>query len=89
MNELPEKFGKENIVDGKINWRGWVYYPNDLPDHVKFLLDRMAESTELAPDIRGSDDLEKFDCFKRLALSKGLITNEEWGEIERSKHKAV
>ena len=89
MDESFGKFEKTDIVDGKINWRVWVPKPERLPDDVKTLLDRMAEFIELASDIKGGDDLEKFDNFKKLALSRGLITREEWFDVERSKHSAV
>lgn len=85
-SQLP---GSENIVNGKINWRGWVLYPNDLPEHVRSILDTMAEFTELTPDIKGEDDLEKFDVFTRLASAKGLITKEEYEDIQGWKYKSV
>ncbi|HEY9584373.1 MAG TPA: hypothetical protein VJI33_02230 [Candidatus Paceibacterota bacterium] len=79
----------ETILDGKINWRGWVPYPKGFSDDRQSLLDKVAEFTELAPEIHGSDDLEKFDVFTRIALSKGLINKEEYLDIQRSKHKAA
>ena len=45
--------------------------------------------TDLAKEITGSDDLEKFDSFTRIAMTKGLITREEYLDIENSKHAAA
>lgn len=89
FKRFPKEFQKETIVGGKINWRGWVPYPKEFPEETQSLLDKMAEFTELAPEIHGSDDLEKFDIWTRIAYAKGLIKKEEYQDIQGKKWRTA
>ncbi|MES2088353.1 MAG: hypothetical protein V4467_05200 [Patescibacteria group bacterium] len=86
--EKPTEPEQEYIVDGKIDWRTWVPYPEGFPEATRSLLDEVSKFTDLAKDITGSDDLEKFDRFTRIAMVRGLINKDEWLDIQMSKHRA-
>jgi hypothetical protein len=79
----------ETIVDGKINWREWVLYPDGFTENTAKLIDKIAEFTKLAEFIHGTDKLEMFDTFISAAHRTGLINRDEWLAIEGEKHNAV
>lgn len=89
--KTPEfkKTGLDYINNGKINWRDWVPYPDNLPADIISLIDHVAVFTELAGEIKGDDKLEKFDHLTWLAFNKGLINKEEYLRIGRVKHRAA
>lgn len=96
MNPEKQKIEqwREYITDGKINWRAWVPYPEGFSKEMQALLDEASTFTELAMSINRTDgiifdNLERFDRFTRIAMDKGLITKQEYLDIQGAKHKAA
>jgi hypothetical protein len=79
------------IVHGKINWRRYVPYPQNLSEDSQKLLDEVAGFTELQEEIDrcGYDSLGKYGYFVRLAQDRGLLTKEEAREIEFQNNKVA
>lgn len=74
----------QKFIDGKINWRRWLPYPENFKEEDKALLDEVSTFREFDDLISESDNdsLGKFTMFVRLARQKGLINDEEKRRIE-------
>lgn len=74
----------QKFIDGKINWRRWLPYPENFKEEDKALLDEVSSFREFDDLISESDNdsLGKFTMFVRLARQKGLINDEEKRRIE-------
>lgn len=74
----------EKKIDGKINWRRWVNYPETLSEKSAALLDEVSGVVEMDSYIEKfkGDGLSKFSNFIHTAFALGLITQQEHSEIE-------
>lgn len=74
----------QKFINGKINWRRWLPYPENFKEENKALLDEVSTFREFDDAISESDNdsLGKFTMFVRLARQKGLINDEEKRRIE-------
>lgn len=75
----------KKFVDGKINWRRWLPYPEHFSVENLALLDEAAIFTELQEILDGvvGDSLSRFTAFVRVANGKGLINDKEKRKIEQ------
>lgn len=76
---------EKTTVNGKTNWRRWLYYPENMSPDVIALLDVMAEDIGQQ---KGGDAAEKFCNFVEDAHKKGLITDDERRKIMNELYQA-
>jgi hypothetical protein len=72
------------FVDGKINWRRFIPYPEKFSEDNKKLLDTISTFVELNDFLREfrGDSLHKFTRLVLKAKVEGLITENEYKNIE-------
>jgi len=72
-------------IDGALNWRSWIMYPDVLTQHNQKLLDNivnLSDDVALRAEKKGIDSMDKLWSLLDLAVKDGLITQEESREVE-------
>lgn len=78
-------------VNGRINWRRWIPYPESISSEAEQLLDELAGFSELKKivDSVSGDSLHKFYVFFTTGKTLGLITAEEERVIDSQRYHAA
>lgn len=79
-------------IDGKINWRRWVHYPDAISQEAKTILDKIvafSDGVALFAEQNGSDSYDKFCRLYEEAYKRGIIVKEERDCVNRELYRAA
>lgn len=81
----------QKLIDGKINWRRWIPFPENFSAENQALLDEIASFPEIEVRVEelGGDSLSRFSSLVKVAFNRGLINEEEKDAIERQYHRVA
>lgn len=78
-------------IDGKVNWRRWIYYPDVVSTKVAAILDKIVATDEVisseAEAMKAFDAYERFCYLVESAAKKGVIKKEEEKLVFSEAHK--
>jgi hypothetical protein len=79
-------------INGKVNWRRWLYYPEAISREAADIVDKIVEtSPELSQEVEANkkviDSYEKYCNLIESAFETGVITKDEKAIVERQAHQ--
>jgi len=76
------------IIDGKLNWRSFIPYPEKLSQESIEILDSISDLDLIISKVESvqGDSLSKFTKYVQIAFNEGLITKQEKKDIEVQYH---
>jgi len=79
-------------INGKVNWRRWLYYPEAISGEAAAIVDKIVEtSPELSQEVEANkkviDSYEKYCNLIESAFETGVITKDEKAIVEGQAHQ--